>query len=108
MSNFYFYDYKPTPDFIRRHHVSNLERAFERVNQQTRDWNYWCDLDGWNIGRWHDSMMEDASTIAKAFQKPELVELTKGALVIFDSARKEFIDPTEFNVITSKLQEVLK
>jgi hypothetical protein len=108
MSTFYCYDWKPTPDFIRRHHVSNLERAFERVNQQTRDWNYWCDLDGWNIGRWHDSMMEDASTIAKAFQKPELVELTKGALVIFSAARLNHIDPTEFTAVIARLEEVLK
>jgi hypothetical protein len=103
-----YYDWRPTPGFIKEHHVSNLERAFERVNQYTRDWNYWCDIDGWNIERWHDSMVDDALTLARVFEKPELVDLTKAALVIFESARKQLIDSAEFKATVAKLREVLE
>lgn len=99
--------WKPTPDFIRSHHISNLERAFERVNQQNRDWHYWLDLDTWSYGRWYDSQVADASTLARVFEKPEVVDLTKQALVILDSARKQFIDCTEFESVIAKIREVL-
>lgn len=102
-----YYYQKPSADFIRSHHVSNLERAFERVNQQTRDWNYMCSLEEWNYGRWFDGMLNDAGTLERWLKNPEITELTEKALVIIDSARREFIDPTEFNAVVSKLREVL-
>ncbi len=103
-----YYYQKPTPDFVRSHHVSNLERAFERVNQQTRDWSYMCSLEEWNYGRWYDGMLNDARTLERVLQKCEVTELTEKALVIIDSARREFIDPAEFKVTVDKLREVLK
>jgi hypothetical protein len=41
-------------------------------------------------------------------QNSEVTELTEKALVIIDSARREFIDPTEFNAVIGRLEEVLK
>lgn len=102
-----YYYQKPSADFIRSHHVSNLERAFERVNQEVRDWNYMCSLEEWNYGRWFDATLSDAGTLERVIQNPEISELTEKALVIIDSARREFIDPTEFNATVAKLREVL-
>lgn len=103
-----YYYQKPTPDFIRSHHVSNLERAFERVNQQVRDWNYMCSLEEWNYWGWYDGMLSDAKTLERVLQNSEVTELTEKALVIIDSARREFIDSTEFKTTVAKLREVLE
>ena len=103
-----YYYQKPSADFVRSHHISNLERAFERVNQQTRDWNYMCSLEEWNYGRWYDGMLNDARTLERVLQNSEVTELTEKALVIIDSARREFIDPTEFKATVDKLREVLE
>jgi hypothetical protein len=67
-----------------------------------------CSLEEWNYGRWYDGMLNDARTLERVLQNSEVTELTEKALVIIDSARREFIDPAEFNVITSKLREVLE
>jgi hypothetical protein len=102
-----YYYQKPTPDFIRSHHVSNLERAFGWVNKQVRDWSYMCSLEEWHYGRWYDGMLNDAGTLERVIQNPEITELTEKALVIIDSARREFIDSAEFNATVAKLREVL-
>lgn len=99
---------KPDAAFLRMTHCRTFRRAFERVNQEVRDWNYWCDLDGWDIGKWVDSMLMDAGTIESVVKNPEVSELTEKAITIFSAARLNHIDPTEFNAVIGRLEEVLK
>lgn len=99
---------KPDVAFLRMTHCRTLSRAFERVNAPVRDWHYWCDLDRWDIGKWIDSVLRDATAIEEKIQNPEVTELTEKAIRIFSQARTEHVDPAEFNALVQRLAEVLK
>ena len=102
------YQHQYDVPFLRRTHCRTLTSAFNRVNAEVRDWNYWCDLDGWDIGRWIDSVLRDATAIEEKVQNPEVTELTEKAIRIFSQARTERVDPAEFNGVIQRLAEVLK
>lgn len=102
------YQHKPDVPFLRKTHCRTLTRGFNRINADVRDWNYWCDLDGWDIGRWIDSVLRDATAIEEKIQNPEVTELTEKAIRIFSQARTERVDPAEFNGVIQRLAEVLK
>lgn len=99
---------EPDPAFLRMTHCRTFRNGFARMNQQVRDWNYWCDLDGWDIGGWITYMTSSARTIEDVVKNPEVSELTEKAIAIFSAARLNHIDPTEFNAVIARLEEVLK
>jgi hypothetical protein len=94
--------------FLRSKHCVFLRSAFNRMNQEVRDWNYWCDLEDWNIPKWIAHTLSDAATIESVVKNPEVSELTEKAITIFSAARLKHIDPTEFNAVIARLEEVLK
>jgi hypothetical protein len=97
-----------SPEWIRDNHCAQLARGFERVNTKTTDSNYFLRLDGWNIGAWMDNRLKDAGTIEAIVRNPEVSELTEKAISIFSRARKQWVEPEEFNEVIERLREVLK
>lgn len=102
----------PTPpltwQWIRDNHCAQLTRGFERVNTRTTDSNYFLKIEGWNIGAWMDNRLKDAGTIEAIVKNPEVSELTEKAICIFSRARKQWVEPEEFNEVIDRLREVLK
>ena len=50
----------------------------------------------------------DVKAFVLNVQNPEVSELTEKAITIFSAARLKHIDPTEFNAVIARLEEVLK
>lgn len=96
------------PEEVKSSHVWTLRCGFAQVNQSERDWNYHACLQDWDIDNWIKSMLIDAGTIESIVKNPEVSELTEKAITIFSAARMNYIDPTEFESVMKRLEEVLK
>lgn len=91
--------------------LDTIQRGFRTANvpNDARDWNHWCYLSDWDMGRWHDAVIRDLKIYKEhpRFREAEVLADLAVDLVL-RSRNKGYVEPKLMEDLVQDIQDVLK